>query len=370
MIRNLCFLILLPLAILVSCQSHSTKSTVPNTYKIGINLTLSGPAANWGNELKKGIDLAITAYNDSCTKKPIQLIYEDNQFNTRQAVSITKKLIEVDQVDLIISGYTPIIKATADIVNDKGVPLLATLSSAEGITLNRPWVFRDFVLESDYMPMLATYAYEAMGHRKGSFLVINDDYGLDAKKYFSGAFEQVGGQMLDGAFFDVGDMDLRTKIGKILSDNPDFVLVAGRGSAMINACRQLHEMNADLQILSTTSINDRNIWKGIGESGEGIVFAEITVDESDAAFVRANERCLSAYNDPLNWVNIYGYSIGAYLSNILSEVGPDKDRIQSALKNLDVYSIRGPLLMNGDQEVDTPLSLSKHEKGLNIRIDK
>lgn len=356
--------------VLASCNITSSKNDNPDECKIGINITLSGNAANLGMEMKKGIDLAINLYNDSCSRNPVRLIYEDNQLSARQAVSITKKFIYVDNVDLIISGYTPIIIATEDIVNASGIPLLTTLTSAEGITDNRPWVFRDFILESNYMPLMADYSYNIADYRKGTSLVINDNFGLDAKKYFNVAFKEYGGSMLGGEVFDVSDMDHRTKINKILSENPDFVLVVGRGSAMINACRQIKEVDADMPILSTISINNRNIWKGLGKSGDGIVFAEITVDKNSQEYINANLRYENINGYPLNWINIYGYTIGKYLCGIFYTYGNNKDSIASALNRLNVSSIRGKLIMNSKREVITPLLVYKHVDGKNIPVNR
>jgi len=369
MFKNLSIVTISLFVIFTSCSNYPSRNDKTGECRIGMNFTLSGNAASWGIEMKRGIDLAIDFYNDTCRRNPIKLIYEDNQFSSRQAVSITKKFIDVDDIDLIISGYTPIIKATEDIINAHNIPLLATLSSAGGLTENRPWVFRDFILESNYMPLIADYAFNDAGYRKGTSLVINDDFGLDAKMFFSDVFEEFGGSMFSGEVFDVSDMDHRTKINKILSENPDFVVVVGRGSAMINACRQIKDVNPDMPILSTVSINNKNIWKGLGKSGNGIVFAEIAVDRNNQEYVKANLMCKEIYGYPLNWVNIYGYTIGKYLSGILYKHGKNKDSIKSALDNLNVSSIRGQLIMNSEREVVTPLLVYKHENGINMPVN-
>lgn len=139
---------------------------------------------------------------------------------------------------------------------------------------------------------------------------------------------------------------------------------------MINACRQIKEINSEIPILSTISINNRNIWKGLGISGEGIIFAEIDVDKSNPEYIKVNKRNEKIYGYQLNWVNIYGYTIGKYLSGILNENGNNKEKIRNALNKLNINSIRGSLLMNSNREVITPLIINKHENGENKPLFK
>ena len=351
---------------LVSCTNTSHNSDLD--ISIGINLILSGKAAELGVEVKKGLDLAWQEYNDTCQKNAINPIYEDNQYNARQAVSITRKFIDVDKASIVICGYTPMVKATKDILNKASIPMIVTLTSAANITDDLDWVFRDFIQESHYMPIMANYAFNKAEYRFGTSLVINDDFGLDARKFFESSFRELGGTMDNGEVFDVSEMDHRTKINKLLSDNPDFVLIVGRGAAMINACRQIKEVDKDLPILTTVSINNKNIWDGLGDVANGIVFAEIDVNKNTEVYRMINNRSEEIYGQQLNWLNIYGYTTGKYLAEIIYKFGSDKEKIKTALKRLKVNSLRGNIYMNKNREVITPLVIQKHENGVNVPI--
>lgn len=359
-------LLLLIICILVSCSTISDKES--DVISIGVNLPLSGKASYFGVEFKNGLLLAIDEYNDTCTRNSINLLISDNQYNARQAVSIAHKFINVDNVDIIIAGYTPIVKAVRDIVNSASVPMLASITSSGRINEGLDWIFRDFVLESESMPVLADYAYYIASYRFGTSMVINDDFGLDAKDYFETAFTDMGGTMSDGEVFEASEMDHRTKINKLLADNPEFVLVIGRGAAMINACRQIKETDPEIPILTTESMNMEYIWNGLGDAGEGIVFSEIAVNKESDEYRKINTRSEEIYGKELNWVSIYGYTIGKYLADIIYEKGSDREKIRNALKNLNVGSIRGHIIMNKDREVITPLIVKKRENGINVKL--
>jgi len=85
------------------------KKEIP-TYSIGINLPLTGNGSYFGEELKKGLDLSFDHFNERTEKMHLRLIYEDNKLNPKDAVTISRKFIDIDKVDLVIAAYTPIIQ--------------------------------------------------------------------------------------------------------------------------------------------------------------------------------------------------------------------------------------------------------------------
>ena len=113
------------IALLFSCQDKKVKKNkkvreVPE-YSIGVNLPLTGNASYFAEEFRKGMDLAFDHYRDSAAKIKLNILYEDNKFSPRDAITITRKFINVDDVDLVMVGYTPIIQATANVLEEAGI---------------------------------------------------------------------------------------------------------------------------------------------------------------------------------------------------------------------------------------------------------
>ncbi len=356
-----------------SCnQFSSDKSKIEDdldVYVVGANLTLTGNAAHWGVNLREGLEFGFVEAQKDLPDASVVVRFEDNKMNSREAVSIAKRFIDVDKVDLMIGGYTPIVKSIIEISEKAQIPLLATLTSAVDVTRNKSWVFRDFITEEINMPLLAEYAYKTEGYRTGTFLVVNDDFGRDARRFFELNFTSFGGLFLGGEYFETTDLDLRNKVGKIMTTEPEFILLVGRGSAMINACRQIREVDKDVRIYSAAGINDPKMWQGLGTDGEGIVFARIDYDDAGMEFGEINAAFKSAYGYDMNWVNVYGYSIARYLTKGFSVAGKDKDKMRKYLKTLDFNSIRGRLVMNENSEIITSIKLFLRQDGASVPID-
>lgn len=344
------------------------QKTIPE-YTIGVNLPLTGNGSYFAEEVKKGLKLTFDYINEKSDKLFLNVIYEDNKMNPKDAVTITKKFLEIDGVDLIISGYTPIIQATIGMIDQAGVPMLVTLSSVENIASPYPWAFRDFELESGNMPLLASYVAKGLELKKGSYLVVNDETGEDVVKYFSDAFLSEGGEMLEGEVFEAGEMDLRNKVSKVMDDNPEFVIVVGRGSALINAVRQLREQDPDIVIVSNNMVDNEQVWKALSNNDENIYFPRPFIDLENDRYINASKRFLSEYGTEMSWWNAHGISIANYLARGLKESGGDPELLRDYLATLSAPTIRGVINMNENSDVITPHLVFKRSGGRSVPVN-
>ena len=67
--------------------------------KVGVSVPLSGPMSMWGTTIRNGIVLADKALDIA---NNVEFIIEDDQFIPKNAVSIVKKFIDVDQVQALL----------------------------------------------------------------------------------------------------------------------------------------------------------------------------------------------------------------------------------------------------------------------------
>lgn len=365
------FLLFLSLSVVfTACDSPGKKQKkvrpekeIP-VYAIGLNLPLSGNGSYFAEEFKKGFDLAMEHIAASPERIVINSIYEDNKLNPKDAVSITKKFIEIDEVDVILCGYTPLIQATIGMAEQAQVPMLVTLSSSQDIAAGYHWAFRDFNTEAEIMPLLANYAFKEMGLDKASYLVVNDDMGEDAVKFFEKQFTELGGRMYDGEVFASSETDLRNKISKIMEDDPQLLIVMGRGSAMINACRQIRERHPDIPIFGNNTMDNDVFWEGIGNEAGDFYFPRHSIDHSGKRYLQANTAFRERYGYDLNHFNIYGLSIGNYLARGLEQSGGLQEKMRDFMKNLDIESVRGRLQMSEKHDVLARSVVVRRSKGL------
>ena len=107
--------------------------------KIGFSMAQSGPLAGSG----KSALLAMRIWAEDQNAKggllgrPVQLVYYDDQSNPANVPPIYTKLLDVDKVDLIVSGYaTPIIAAALPIAMQHDIVLMGLFGLANNAKLN------------------------------------------------------------------------------------------------------------------------------------------------------------------------------------------------------------------------------------------
>ena len=124
----------------VSSGSKKAATTDNGTIKVGVILPLTGPAAALGETSKKAVELALANLPES-ERKNIEIVYGDDQLDTKQTVSITQKLIDVDKVNAIVAWSSPTAVAASYIAEKNSVPMIGLGNSPE-INADKKWVVR------------------------------------------------------------------------------------------------------------------------------------------------------------------------------------------------------------------------------------
>ena len=342
-----------------------------DSIKIGANLSLTGKTAYWSEQIKKGLDLALDDVNKDQKKRNITIIYDDNQAKTNLAVSAFQKEATIDNVSVVITCFTPIAKPLRESAKQFGIPLVATVTSAFDFGLANEWSFRDFPPQDQQANTMADYSFNILKLRNISSIVVNDDYGLDGYKAFKEHFEKLGGVVNPYETAEQTDLDFRTQVIKAITSKPDGVFLIIRDNALGTMVKQIREYGYKGVILGVNAFDSPLVWDACKESGEGAIFTSgyVNFKENENA-EKFEKEYISKYNEEPNFVSVYGYSIGMYLSEILRQTNGDRNEIKRALSNLNVQSIRGKILMNPKREVISPIGIYIRKGIKNELIEK
>ncbi len=92
-----------------------TTAASGNPIKIGYSMALTGGLAGNGRPSLLAHQIWAAGVNESggLLGRPVQLVYYDDQSTPSQIPSIYTKLLEVDKVDLVVSGYSTVVIAPA-----------------------------------------------------------------------------------------------------------------------------------------------------------------------------------------------------------------------------------------------------------------
>jgi len=351
--------------LLASCQQGEDQT---EAHKIGAAFTLTGDLSYWSEQIQKGMDLALEEENVP-GKVPIRVIYEDVQAQPSRAVSAYQKLSSVDKVSVVVSVFTPIGQPLKSSAESFGVPLLATITSAQDFATGEEWAFRDYLTQEQMAPVLGEYVANELGLKTASTLVVNDDYGLSGARLFSQYFKGSGGAILTQETFEGQDTEVRSQVLKILNQSPQAVFLVGRDRSLATAIRQLRELGFQGQIVSVSALDQPEVWVQAGSAVEDALFASAYVDYSgnpEAEEYRAAFQ--DRYREEPDHVTLYGYTMGKYLSSILREAEGDPAQVRDLLESLVAQSIRGRLIMTEEHDVLTPIAFYRIQNGEKVLV--
>ena len=171
---------------------------------VGVLLPLSGTYAPPGQRLKRVIEMA-----NRHSGSPMKLAFVDTEGDPERTVELLESLV-LEKGAVAVLG--PLLKenaaAAAEAAQALHVPLIC-LAQAEGITKDRPYVFRGFLTPVQQVAQLVEHAMTKMGFTRFAVLAPDNSYGKLAAEAFGAEVLQRGGEVQQQVFYDPAAGDFR-----------------------------------------------------------------------------------------------------------------------------------------------------------------
>ncbi len=353
--------------------------------KIGVILPLTGPYADYGEEIGNGLKLYMKQNGDTVAGKKISIIIRDD---TGIAPEVSKRLAQEflvqDKVDILAGfGLTPSALAVAPLATQAKKAMVIMNAATSVITTKSPYIVRlSHTLPQISAPM-ATYAAK-QGIKKVYTLVADFGPGIDAETAFKKAFEATGNKLLGGVRVPVTNVDFASYIQRIKDAAPEAVfLFLPPGSATISFLKAYKERGLDkagIILLATVDFADDNLMDALGTSVLGLVssghYSAAHDSPMNKAYVQAY---VAAYGTKMrpNFMSVAGYDGMAAIYAALKKTNGDADgdKLVAAMKGLQFESPRGPVMIDPEtrdiiQTVYYRRAEEKNGKLYNIEFDQ
>ena len=234
--------------------------------KIGAILPLTGKAAQYGEEIKRGIELAKEDRKDISS----EIIYEDSKYDTKEGVSIYQKL-KTEGVSLMIVTASTIAVAISPLANQDKVILMATAASTPEYTSPDDFTFRVTTRAEVEDKELARWAIDK-GYKKIALMYVNNDWGLGHYNSIRPEIEKLGGAVVATESFLAEANDFRTNLTKIKAGTPEavFLLVEAKTAGLI--LKQARELGLTSQFFGPRTLQSEDLISIAGKAADGIVY--------------------------------------------------------------------------------------------------
>jgi branched-chain amino acid transport system substrate-binding protein len=236
--------------------------------KIGVTVSATGPAASLGIPEKNTIALL----PKEVAGQKIQYIVLDDATDSTQAVKNARKLTSEDHVDALVgSTVVPNSLAMIDIAAETHTPMISMAAAAsivEPMDAKKSWVFK--TPQNDIL-MATAIAQHMSNHgvKSVAFIGFSDAYGESWFKEFTKAADLAKIKVVANERFARNDASVTGQVLKMMSQNPDAVLVAGAGTPAALPQKTLKERGYKGKIYQTHGVANNDFLRVCGKDCEG-----------------------------------------------------------------------------------------------------
>ncbi len=265
----------------LSGEGTGDSCVIEGPVKVGAALSLTGGAASYGASQQKGLDLAAEqlAAKGGVT---YELTVEDDATDPRQGITVFEQLIEKGMSVIIGPTLSNGAFQAQPIAQEEKVPVLAISNTADGITAQGDYIFRDSLTEGQVIPQTVAAAKAKYGLKKVVVMYSNDDaFTESGYKVFASSLEQEGIAVADTLTFSKADTDFRPLLTEAKGHAPDAIVVSGLIEAAVPLITQARELGIDVPIVGGNGFNNPALMKQAGPAAEGVVVGAAWNSASD-----------------------------------------------------------------------------------------
>ncbi|WP_024514637.1 ABC transporter substrate-binding protein [Bradyrhizobium sp. Tv2a-2] len=338
------------LAVLLSMVSSA--AVAEDKIKVGVIVTLSGPAAVLGQQARDGFALAVKDLGGKVGGKDVEVTVVDDELKPDAAVTKVKGLLERDKVDFVVGPiFSNILQAIHKPVIDTKTFLIspnAGPSSYAGKECSPFFYVTSY--QNDQVHEILGKVAQDRGYRRVYLLVPNYQAGRDSVAGFKLDYK---GEIVEESYMPLGTLDFQPELSKIASLKPDAVFTFMPGGMGVNLVKQYRQAGlADtIPVLSAFTVDESTLAAqqdaAIGMFG-GADWAPNLDNPQNKKFVSAYE---AAYNSVPGSYAMQAYDAAMLIDSAVKAVKGDlsnKEAVAAALKKADFTSLRGSFKFNAN----------------------
>src|SRR6204780_1083 len=318
--------------------------------KIGVIVTLSGPAAALGQQVRDGFALAIKDLGGKMAGRDVEGIAGDDELKPDVAVTKVKGLLEGDHVDFVVGAiFSNVLQAIHKPVTDTKTFLIspnAGPSSYAGKNCSPFFYVTSY--QNDQVHEILGKVAQDRGYKRAYVLVPNYQAGKDSAAGFKLDYK---GEIVEETYVPLGTLDFQVELSKIASLKPDAVFTFMPGGMGVSLVKQYKQAGlADqIPVLSAFTVDESTLPAqqdaAVGMFG-GADWAPNLDNPQNKKFVASYE---AAYNSVPGTYAMQAYDAAMLIDSAVKAVKGDlanKDAVIAALKKADFTSPRGGFKFN------------------------
>jgi len=335
------FWILVALAAMVLAGAPRAWSAEP--ISVGLSAPMTGNYAEYGNNWKKAMDIAVEKINQKggIKGRPLQLVVEDSKSDPKDSAQIAQKFVSDPRIVAELGDFTSTACMAAQPIYDRaGMVQLSPTASHPEFAPKSPWSFGIVGTQAEEGAFMAGYTVEKEGKKKIAVLYINNDWGIAAQDQYIKRAKELGAQIVAVENFFDRDKDFTGVLTKLRGSKPDALYIPSmyNEGALISKQREKLGWN-DVAVFGPGSLYSPKLLEIGGSAVEGLHTSTIFMETDPRPEVQEFIKTFKARNNnvPPNMFAAVAYDALMIMANAIDKAGPDRKAIRDELAKMRDY---------------------------------
>jgi branched-chain amino acid transport system substrate-binding protein len=198
-----------------------------NATRIGVITSLTGSQAAFGEAHKNGYAIALDEINarGGVLGKKLELDFYDDQSKPDQAVQGVSKLVDQDQVPMLLGSYSSeSTKAIVPAVTQRETPLIIPTATADNVMDSKsPWIFRICAGATDYARATIGFLKASGAPKTMAIVYENTNFGQSNMKAMTAAAKEAGINLVAVESYEAKSPDYKAVLQRVKEANPEVI---------------------------------------------------------------------------------------------------------------------------------------------------
>jgi len=338
-------------------------------HKIGFVAAITGPASFIGEPEKEAALMVQEWINAAGGIKgvPIELIIVDTKGVAAEAVLATKRLIEKDNVLVIVGASTtgesmamiPICEKAETPMISMGAALsivtpedeIKRMEASEKPWLEVPkkqryWIFKTTQNDADAIEKIYTYC-QAKKMKKVTIMTVSTGFGVEGRKQLKRLAPKYGIEIVADELYGPKDTDMTAQLTKIKASPAQVVINWSVGPSQVIVTKNWHDlgMRGKIPLIQSYGFGSKRNIQLAGAAGEGVLAPLGLINYVEKADPKHPQKAVTLkfiteyekrYKKGVPSFAVLAHDALMIAADALKAVGPDKKKIRDYIE----YNIR------------------------------
>jgi branched-chain amino acid transport system substrate-binding protein len=340
---------ILVVLILAGAGGGPDAAQAAGSVKIGLSAPLTGDWAEYGNDFKRSVTMVIDQVNKEggINGKKLELVIADSRGDAKESVLIAEKFVADPDVIAQIGDFSSSsTMAAAPVYEQAKMVQISPTASHQDWTKKGEFMFRVVATQGYEGPYNARWAVTDLKKKKIATIYINNDWGVDANKYFVGEARKLGAEIAAEEAFTPGEKDFNAIISKLKRLEPDLVYLPTFYADFTAIMNQAERARFKPTVLANSSLFSIKTLEMGGKAVEGTMIPVNYFSNDPRPAAQNFTRDYKAlYGTDPNQFAALAYDAAGLLTAALKAVGTDsRAKVREGLLGLKGYEgATGPI---------------------------